>query len=72
MSLVQSCGLGKDEPLVVSPKRAQALLDIGNTRFYELLNAGAFEYFKDGTSTKITVASLHAYVERKLATTKAA
>jgi hypothetical protein len=60
-------GLGNDEPLVVSPKRAQYLLGCGNTRFYELLTSGELESYKDGKSRKITMRSIRARVERKLA-----
>ena len=31
---VHSTGLGEDEPLVASPKRARRMLDCGNTRLY--------------------------------------
>jgi hypothetical protein len=55
---VHSTGLGHDEPLVVSPTRAKALLDCGTTRLYELIAAGELESFKDGKSRKITVRSI--------------
>src|SRR5439155_9834225 len=61
-----STGLGDDEPLVVSPRRARRMLDCGNTRLYELLGAGHLQSFKDGKSRKITVASIKAYVAEKL------
>ena len=64
---VHSTDLGQDEPLVVSPRRARHLLDCGNTRFYELLAAGELESFKDGKSRKVTMASIRAYVARRLA-----
>lgn len=56
-----------DEPLVVSPRRAQEMLDIGHSRLYELLSAGELQSFKDGKSRKILVASIRNYVARKLA-----
>lgn len=65
---IHSTGLGHDEPLVVSPRRARQLLDIGNTRLYELLAAEELQSFKDGPkSRKITVASIKAYIARRLA-----
>jgi hypothetical protein len=64
---IHSTGLSHDEPIVVSPRRARHLLDCGNTRFYELLAAGELESFKDGKSRKVTMASIKAYVARRLA-----
>jgi hypothetical protein len=55
------------EPLVVKPREAWQMLGCGNTRGYELLAAGELESFLDGRSRKITVASIRAYVARKLA-----
>jgi hypothetical protein len=60
-----------DEPLVVSPRRAQQMLDIGHSRLYELLSAGELQSFKDGKSRKIVVASIQNYVARKLAANQA-
>jgi hypothetical protein len=64
---IHSTGLGHDEPFVVSPARAKALLDCGTTRLYELIAAGELESFKDGKSRKITVKSIKARIARKLA-----
>jgi hypothetical protein len=69
---IHNTGLGDNEGLVCSPKRAQQILDIGNSRFYELLNAGEFTFYKDGKSTKVVVKSLYDYVERKLSAAKKA
>jgi hypothetical protein len=55
-----------DEPLVVSPRRAQQMLDIGHSRLYELLSQGELQSFKDGKSRKISVASIRDFVARKL------
>jgi hypothetical protein len=63
---IHSTGLRKDEPLVVSPRRARLMLDCGNTRLYELISARELETFKDGKSRKITVASIRAYIARKI------
>ena len=59
-----------DERLVVSPRRARHLLDIGNTRLYELLAGGELDSFLDGRSRKITVESIHRYISRRLTTDK--
>ena len=63
---IHSTGLGKDEPLVVSPRRARLMLDCGNTRLYELIAARELQTFKDGKSRKITVASIKAYIVRRI------
>ena len=57
----------RDEPIVVSPRRAQQLLDVGHSRLYELLSQGELQSYKDGKSRKIVVASIKEYVARKLA-----
>jgi hypothetical protein len=69
---IQSTGLGDDERLVVSPRRARHMLDCGNTRLYELLATGELDSFLDGRSRKITVNSIHRYIARRLARTAAA
>lgn len=53
--------------LVVNPKKACSLLDIGNTRLYELVNKGELVSYNDGRSRKITVESIHAYIARRIA-----
>lgn len=58
-----------DEPIVVSPRRAQQMLDVGHSRLYELLSQGELQSYKDGKSRKIIVASIKEYVARKLAAT---
>jgi hypothetical protein len=63
---IPSTGFGKDEPLVVSPARAKAMLDCGMTRLYELISAGELESLKDAKSRKITVASIKVRVARML------
>jgi hypothetical protein len=68
MSIPKTTEHSKDGPLVVSPRRARYLLDVGNTRLYELLAANELESFLDGRSRKITVESIHRYISRRLAT----
>jgi hypothetical protein len=58
--------VGYSDALWVSPKKAEAILDIGHTRLYQLINAGELETTKEGASTKITVASIHAYYQRQI------
>jgi hypothetical protein len=53
-------------PLLVKPRAAWKMLACGNTRGYELLAAGELESFLDGRSRKITVASIHRYIEKHL------
>lgn len=71
MGQVNTRGIGQDEPLVISPARAKAILDCGTTRLYELIAAGELESFRDGKSRKITVASIKARIARKLAESRA-
>jgi excisionase family DNA binding protein len=61
-----------DDPLVVSPKGAARLLNLGVTKIYELVNAQQLESYRDGAARKITVASIKAYVARQLEHTRAA
>ena len=58
------------EALVVKPGQACILLNCGRTRLYELLAAGELDSFRDGRARKITVASIHGYIERRLAAEK--
>lgn len=51
------------ESLVVSPRRAAQMLDCGRTRLYELIANRELTSFLDGRSRKITVASIHEYVQ---------
>jgi hypothetical protein len=63
---IHSTGLGDDEPLVVRPKVACRLLDVGMTRLYELIDADVLESYRDGASRKITMRSIRSYVEKRL------
>lgn len=56
----------KVEPLIVKPKDARRMLSISQKRLYQLIAAGELDSFKDGASRKITVASIKAYIERRL------
>jgi hypothetical protein len=52
--------------LCVRPRIAEELLSIGHKQLYELLGRGELESFKEGKARKITLASIQAYVARKL------
>lgn len=52
--------------IAVSPKVAFDMLDVGTTKGYELINKGDLEAFKIGRATRITTASIEAYVDRQL------
>jgi excisionase family DNA binding protein len=42
------------EPIAVAPRDAFAAIGVGNTKGYELINAGELEAVKIGRSTRIT------------------
>jgi hypothetical protein len=42
------------------------MLSCGNMKGYELLAAGELDSFRDGRSRKITVESIHRYIQRRL------
>ncbi|HEY7242628.1 MAG TPA: hypothetical protein VH678_01930 [Xanthobacteraceae bacterium] len=52
--------------LCVRPKVAEDLLDIGHKQLYLLLARNELLSFKEGKARKITVASIEAYLRRKL------
>ncbi|WP_036527562.1 helix-turn-helix domain-containing protein [Novosphingobium resinovorum] len=54
-------------PIALPPKEAFAMLSIGRTKGYELIAAGELEVFKIGRATRITVASILAFMERQIA-----
>jgi excisionase family DNA binding protein len=56
------------KPLVVSPRQACQLLSVGLTRLYELLNEGKLDSFMVGRSRRITVVSIHGFIEPHRAT----
>lgn len=53
--------------LVVRPQVAWKMLDCGVTHGYALIARGEIETFLDGRARKITVASIHRYIARRLA-----
>jgi predicted site-specific integrase-resolvase len=57
----------QDDPLVVHPKRACALLNCSRATLYERMNRGDIESFVDGGGRWVSVSSIKSYVESKLA-----
>jgi hypothetical protein len=55
------------EPLGVSPRETGQLLNIGNTRVWQLIKSGELESYKEGRSTKITTESIRVRHARQLA-----
>jgi hypothetical protein len=66
MTLRPNFAIGSTEPIVVSPRRARQMLDVGNTRIYELLKEHKLESYLDGRSRKITVESIRRYIAERL------
>jgi excisionase family DNA binding protein len=65
---ITSTGLSDFErALVVKPRGAQRMLNCGRKKVYQLIAEGKLASFKDGASRKITVASIHEYINRCLA-----
>jgi hypothetical protein len=55
-------------PLIVRPGPAKELMGgMSNATLYGLINGGQLESFCNGTARYITVASIHAYIKRRLA-----
>jgi hypothetical protein len=59
------------EPLAVSPRQTGILLDVGQTRVFELLKSGELESYLDGSARKITMRSIRARQERLIAADQA-
>jgi excisionase family DNA binding protein len=55
------------EPLVVTPREACALLNIGNTRLYRLISEKQLDSYREGRARRIPMASIKAYIARCLA-----
>lgn len=55
------------EPLGLPPKDAFAMIPVGITKGYELINSGELKTFKVGRATRVTVDSVRAFVDRQLA-----
>jgi excisionase family DNA binding protein len=59
--------LGDDAPLLVRVRAACRMLDVGETRLYEMLNSGELQSFRDGGARKILVSSIREYIARQMA-----
>jgi excisionase family DNA binding protein len=53
--------------LVASPNQAMQKLLVSRETLYRLLNSGELESYTEGRARRITVRSINAYVERRLA-----
>src|SRR5262249_4315805 len=55
------------EPLAVTPRQACMLLQIGNTRLYQLIGTGELETYREGRARRITMQSIRNRVAGLLA-----
>jgi len=56
-----------EKPIVVGTTKACFLLDCGKDKLYELLRAQEIESYLENDRRKITVRSINAFIERRLA-----
>src|SRR5262249_40432989 len=63
---------GRAEPLGISPRETGQLLNIGQTRVWQLIGSGELETYYEGRSRKVTMRSIHARHERQLAAVRRA
>src|SRR5262245_53420527 len=54
-------------PFAVPPLEAARLLSLSTTRIYELMRVGRLISYRDGRARRITMASIRAYIARRLA-----
>ncbi|MEE4538023.1 MAG: helix-turn-helix domain-containing protein [Erythrobacter sp.] len=54
------------EPICVRINDAARMIGVGRTKLYELISNGEIETVKIGNATRVTIASLHELVRRKL------
>lgn len=54
------------KPLAVPPKVGRHMLQVGQTKLYELLASNELDSFTVGRARRITTASIEAYVARQL------
>jgi len=62
--------LPSSKKLCVRPREAGEILDCSQSYLYELLRTGELESFTAGGARKITIASIEAYIARRLAASK--
>jgi excisionase family DNA binding protein len=65
--MTQPPTIALEAPLVASPNQAMKALMVSRATLYSLINAGELESYTEGRSRRITVKSIGAYVERRLA-----
>jgi hypothetical protein len=58
--------ISKVQALVVGTREAQIMGGWGKTKLFELIRTGELESFMDGSVRRITTASIHARIQRKL------
>jgi excisionase family DNA binding protein len=63
----QSAATVSLEPIGIPPKQAFELIGCGVTYGYQLLAAGELESYHLGRARRVTVASIHAFIQRRLA-----
>jgi len=54
-------------PLLAKTREACRMLACGQTRLYELITTGELDSFIDGRLRKISIASIHRYIAKRLA-----
>jgi excisionase family DNA binding protein len=57
-----STGLDRQKPLAVSVKRGRELLDIGNTKIWEMINDGQLKSIKLGGKRLIIYSSIESLI----------
>ena len=63
----ESLAITLESPIVASPNQAMKALLVSRSTLYALINAGELESYTEGRSRRITVKSIAAYVNRRLA-----
>jgi hypothetical protein len=59
--------LSTEGPLVATVNETMVALKIGRAKTYELINSGELESYLEGASRKVLWASIHDYIQRRLA-----
>jgi excisionase family DNA binding protein len=60
--------LGPNGALVATVNQVMPYIGVGREKLYQLINAGELESYTEGKARKILWSSIHAYVQRRLAT----
>jgi excisionase family DNA binding protein len=63
----RAMSIASEAPLVASPNQAMRAIQVSRKKLYELINTGELESYTEGKSRRITVKSIHDYIERRLA-----